>query len=500
MSRYDLEDQLWAQLAAAAELPKHRQLGNLTAWRLRAVAPRMAIGVAVAITVLLALVAIRPFAPADDTTATSNPRVIDRIALGGSLNAAIPAFGDVWINDSSRGDLLRLDPAQRKVLARIHIPDTSGGRSFGLASADGSIWALLGGDNQSGWIGPLVRVDPKTNTVRQRIPLGSLHGLRIIAVGLVADPHQHALWIPATDGAIRIDTRTGTVDRRALAPKTHLGEISGMGPPSDPLAMIASDGNLLRLDARTGASRATIPLPFARAQVAPASGHSVLLWRPDGTIARFDTAPAEPSGNGASPRTCARRPTPPDTCGRSSRTRPSRASDSSRSIPPPEPPSPTSPCTTRAGRGRRRWLRWRDRARRVARPAWPGPRGSPTVSGGVGRRAQVLGEAPCQRVRPVAVRTGRSFRRGARAGRCARSRVRLGRARTGGGRRARGSGARVESEQVAVGGDHRQRVARRAHAGELTVVVGRSERASVDAPVRVSTRIAPSVAGIQSAC
>jgi hypothetical protein len=35
MSRYDLEDQLWAQLAAAAELPKHRQLGNLTAWRLR---------------------------------------------------------------------------------------------------------------------------------------------------------------------------------------------------------------------------------------------------------------------------------------------------------------------------------------------------------------------------------------------------------------------------------------------------------------------------------
>jgi hypothetical protein len=60
-----------------------------------------------------------------------------------------------------------------------------------------------------------------------------------IAVGIVADPHQHALWIPATDGAIRIDTRTGTADRRALAPKTHLGEISGMGPPSDPLAMIA---------------------------------------------------------------------------------------------------------------------------------------------------------------------------------------------------------------------------------------------------------------------
>jgi hypothetical protein len=89
----------------------------------------MAIGVAVAVVVLIAVVAVRPFAPADDTTATSKPRVLDRIALGGSLNAALPAFGDVWINDSSRGDLLRVDPAHRKVLARIHIPDTSGGRS-----------------------------------------------------------------------------------------------------------------------------------------------------------------------------------------------------------------------------------------------------------------------------------------------------------------------------------------------------------------------------------
>lgn len=290
MSRYDLEDQLWARLAAAAECPKHRQLGNLTAWRLRAVAPRMAIGVAVAVAVLLAVVAVRALAPGDDTTATSKPRVLDRIALGGSLSTAIPAFGDVWINDSSRGDLVRVDPAHRAVLARIHIPDTSGSRTFGLGAADGSIWALLGGDNESGWIGPLVRVDPKTNTVRQRISLGSLQGLRIVARGIVADPRQHALWIPATDGAIRVDTHTGTVDRRALAPSDHYGEVSGMGPPSDPLAMIASDGSLLRLDSRTGALRATIPLPFARGQVAPASGHSVLLWRPDGAIARFDTA------------------------------------------------------------------------------------------------------------------------------------------------------------------------------------------------------------------
>jgi outer membrane protein assembly factor BamB len=290
VSHYDLEDQLWAQLAGAAECPTHRRLANLTAWRLRAVAPRVAIGVAVAVAVLFAVVAIRALAPGDDTTTTSKPRVLDRIALGGSLSTAIPAFGDAWINDSSRGDLLRVDPANRTVLARIHIRDTSGSRIFGLGAADGSIWALLGGDNQNGWIGPLVRVDPKTSSIRQRISLGSLQGLRIVAVGLVADPHEHALWIPATDGAIRVDTRTGTVDRRALVPMNHYGEVSGMGPPSDPLAMIASDGSLLRLDSRTGALRATVPLPFGRGHVAPASGHSVLLWRPDGVIARFDTA------------------------------------------------------------------------------------------------------------------------------------------------------------------------------------------------------------------
>jgi streptogramin lyase len=70
--------------------------------------------------------------------------------------------GSVWVGGVGSGDLIRVDPASGKVLARV----TVGARVFNLAAAPGVIWAV---DNA---LSTAVRVDAKTGKVTQRVPVG----------------------------------------------------------------------------------------------------------------------------------------------------------------------------------------------------------------------------------------------------------------------------------------------------------------------------------------
>ncbi|HST15352.1 MAG TPA: hypothetical protein VLJ44_10940 [Gaiellaceae bacterium] len=70
--------------------------------------------------------------------------------------------GSVWVGGLGSGDVIRVDPANGKVVARV----TVGARVFNLAAAPGAVWAI---DNA---LSTAVRVDTKTGKVTTRVPVG----------------------------------------------------------------------------------------------------------------------------------------------------------------------------------------------------------------------------------------------------------------------------------------------------------------------------------------
>src|SRR5690242_466897 len=90
------------------------------------------------------------------------------LAGPGATQIGSPTFGlatgagSVWVGGLGSGDVVRVDPASGKVLARV----TVGARVFNLAAAPGAIWAV---DNA---LSAAVRVDTKTAKVTARVPVG----------------------------------------------------------------------------------------------------------------------------------------------------------------------------------------------------------------------------------------------------------------------------------------------------------------------------------------
>jgi streptogramin lyase len=70
--------------------------------------------------------------------------------------------GSVWVGGVGSGDVIRVDPASGRVLARL----TVGARIFNLAAAPGAVWAI---DNA---LSTAVRIDTKTGKVTTRVPVG----------------------------------------------------------------------------------------------------------------------------------------------------------------------------------------------------------------------------------------------------------------------------------------------------------------------------------------
>ena len=70
--------------------------------------------------------------------------------------------GSVWVGGVGSGDVIRVDPANGKIVRRI----TVGARIFNLAAAPGAVWAV---DNA---LSSAVRIDTKTGKVTTRVPVG----------------------------------------------------------------------------------------------------------------------------------------------------------------------------------------------------------------------------------------------------------------------------------------------------------------------------------------
>jgi streptogramin lyase len=285
MAGFEFEARLRSELSEAAEREQRRSrlarfvaagrslllaIGH-SALPAAAVAATVAAALAVAAILMLSGPEQRPVAP---------PQVVAEFTVADSLGESVAAYGSVWMNDTSRAELLRVDPDSRRVTGRLPVRG-----QVTMASAAGSLWALQeGSPGGFGLQGPLLRIDPSTDEVTARIPLRTPDGQPFAGEEVLSA--RGAVWVGGQDGALRIDPRTNRVTRTVVLTGDFVN--SDFALWRGDLWALTADGRLLRFDTRTGAQLSEVPLALPQASRPLETAGDALVTTVPGGLARID--------------------------------------------------------------------------------------------------------------------------------------------------------------------------------------------------------------------
>jgi sugar lactone lactonase YvrE len=173
-------------------------------------------------------------------TATPPTAVVATIAVGVGPTQVTVAAGAVWVGGWGTGTLVRVDPATNRVAARIPVgrPQES---PITIAATAQAVWIVGFGDAQ------VLRIDPATNRVVAHIPVRG--GAGGIAAG------SGAVWVTSGEGGDqrhgwvqRIDPSRNRVVATTAVPSGMLWDITVDGSS----VWVGSElGGLWRIDAHT---------------------------------------------------------------------------------------------------------------------------------------------------------------------------------------------------------------------------------------------------------
>ena len=250
MSAQDFTTRLQLQLREAAEREERRgPAARRIAAARGALAPGLRLGpvLAAAAAGLVLLVALWALTaggpdPAPEPATPPGPRVVGTVPIGEALNGGgIAAFGAVWVSDSGRGQIVKVDPDSRRVTARIPVQGETE-----MTAADGSLWAVR---NASGTpSGPLLRIDPRTGRIVRRIALRTPAGDPFY--GGVPIAAGSRIWVGGPSGVLAVDSARNRV-------VGHIGLSGGYNLQNalihhGELWLTSASGATDRYDARTG--------------------------------------------------------------------------------------------------------------------------------------------------------------------------------------------------------------------------------------------------------
>jgi streptogramin lyase len=120
------------------------------------------------------------------------------VRVGAVPDGLLAAYGRVWVTAWEAGRLVEVDPRSLKIVRRTRI----GPRPSGLRAAAGAVWVGFGRSATA-----VARIDPRTHRV-ERVPVGA-RAPAVFSAG------TRALWIKAGDNVlVRLDPRTRTVRAR----------------------------------------------------------------------------------------------------------------------------------------------------------------------------------------------------------------------------------------------------------------------------------------------
>jgi Tol biopolymer transport system component len=202
-----------------------------------------------------------------EATPTPPPRIDASIGQTVDIGLRFPegavvAYGGVWVAASdgmaAGGELLRLDPDDGEIVARIAMPTVPGWEfgGAGIASGLGSVWLTAGRADEPHTPTVVYRIDPDTNSLAETIDVGAGGAADIwvddsgIWVVTFADEGGH-MWL------YHLDVTSHEVLSRTSIPANWSNNVSGAGgwiwvlgntDDSDG----APPGTLFRIDPTTG--------------------------------------------------------------------------------------------------------------------------------------------------------------------------------------------------------------------------------------------------------
>jgi DNA-binding beta-propeller fold protein YncE len=179
----------------------------------------------------------------------AGPKIVAKLSPAGGLDQVVAGFGSVWLEDSDSQTLLRMDPATRRVTARIPL-----GGAIEMAPGRGVLWVGLWRNGTTS----LLRIDPKTNKVAGRLDLGAVPGgWGPGGVPVMVNGH---LWVLSVEAATRVDPATGRAAKPIVTARNGYRTRSFAVADGD-LWVQTSDGRLVRLDGATGRRKAAFHVP-----------------------------------------------------------------------------------------------------------------------------------------------------------------------------------------------------------------------------------------------
>jgi virginiamycin B lyase len=139
-------------------------------------------------------------------------------------NGLVAAFGSIWMPSCEESTVSRIDPETEEVTAEIPVPKVyqSNGMVNELAAGAGGIWMVT--DGGGGVFDLLIRIDPRTERIEDRIELGHLGG------GVAVS--DNAVWVAAPDDGV------------VLRVVPDSGEVTELGGFEAPNLLAAGEGSV----------------------------------------------------------------------------------------------------------------------------------------------------------------------------------------------------------------------------------------------------------------
>jgi DNA-binding SARP family transcriptional activator/DNA-binding beta-propeller fold protein YncE len=129
---------------------------------------------------------------------------VEAIPVGRALAGVAVGGGGVWVISGKTAEVMRVDPATRKVTARLVIvdrPEIESAFPRAIAAGGAYVWVLNGNT------GSVTKIDPRTRSVVSTVRVGVEHA----PVQLAAD--ANGVWVADEDGTLaHVDAETDQVE------------------------------------------------------------------------------------------------------------------------------------------------------------------------------------------------------------------------------------------------------------------------------------------------
>ena len=195
------------------------------------------------------------------------------IKVGGTADWVLVTDDAVWVASTKPYAVLRIDPATNKIVATVKV---SGEACSGLAFGFGSIWVPICGEKPE-----LVRIDGAKNTVSGTLPIAPA-----APEGGIATSDDSVWMVTDKNGTLnRIDPSTNSVRQRISIPSGSYNPVF-----SDGIVWITGvDSSVLTaVDADSGKVLESVAVGLKPRFLAAGVGSIWTLNQGDGTVSRVD--------------------------------------------------------------------------------------------------------------------------------------------------------------------------------------------------------------------